>query len=160
MARCKIIKTAPTLFVHMGIFHWVKVRLFCYATEDEEKLHDLIVNVAGTDEVDAEISDGHHGNQMIIFSADLKKDAECRSLFQRLGKDIVNELIANVNERVDDDCTFYLRIDKQAAVLGRYVIAHHGDVISITCKIASHPARKELAVKNMLEFLRSAEALL
>ena len=137
----------------MGVFHWVKIRLFCYATEDEERLHDLIVSVAGTDEADAEISDGHHGNQMIIFSADLKGDAECRELFRRLGKDIVSEIAGNIDGRMDDDCVFYMRLDKQAAVSGRYAIAHHGDVVSITCKIASHPAKKELAVNNMKKFL-------
>lgn len=136
------------------------MRLFCYATENEEKLHDLIVNVSGTDDVDAEISEGHHGNNMIIFSADLKKDAECKKLFERLGKDIVNGLIARIDDRIDDDCTFHMRIDKQAAVLGRYEIAHHGDVISITSKIASHPAKKELAVKSMRSFLENVTASL
>jgi len=137
----------------MGVFHWVKVRLFCYATENEELLHDLISDVAGTDGVDAEMSDGHHGNTMIIFSAEMKSDAECRGLFGRLGKDIVTELIGTVSERTDDDCTFHMRIDKQAAVCGSYVIAHHGDVLSVTCKVASHPARKELAERNMKRFL-------
>jgi len=142
----------------MGVFHWTKVRLFCYATEDGEKLHDLIATVAGTDEADAEMSDGHHGNTMIIFSADLKSDAECRGLFERLGKDIVAELIDTVSDRIDDDCTFHMRIDKQAAVCGRYEIAHHGDVLSITCKVASHPAKKELAEKNMRKFLENVLA--
>jgi RNA binding exosome subunit len=137
----------------MGVFHWVKVRLFCYATEDEERLHALIADIAGDNDIDAEMSDGHHGNSMIIFSADLKGDAECRRLFERLGKDIVSDICANVGGRMDDDCTFYMRLDKQAAVSGRYEIAHHGDVVSITCKVASHPARKEIAEKNMTAFL-------
>jgi len=137
----------------MGTFHWAKIRIFCYATEDEEKVHDIIARIAGTDEADAEISDGHHGNQMIIFSADLKSDAECREMFKRLGKDVVDEITGTLGSRIDDDCTFYMRLDKQAAVSERYEIAHHGDVVSITCKIASHPARKELAVGNMKKFL-------
>jgi len=142
-----------------GVFHWVKVRLFCYATEDEEMLHDVMTELTGTDDIDAEISDGHHGNQMIIFSADLKNDAECRSLFERFGKDIVDRLIDDITERIDDDCTFYLRVDKQAAVSGRYEIAHHGDVISVTCKIVSHPARKDIAERNMRTFLENISRL-
>jgi RNA binding exosome subunit len=138
-----------------GAFHWTKVRLFCYATEDEEKLRDLIVSIAGTDEIDEEVSDGHHGNRMIIFSADLKGDAECGRLFGRLGKDIVTSVIDDIDNRMDDDCTFYMRIDKQSAVSGVYEIAHHGDVVSVTCKVASHPARKEIAAKNMRRFLEN-----
>ena len=32
--------------------------------------------------------------------------------------------------------------------------AHHGDVISITGKVASNPARKEVAMENMTQFLK------
>jgi len=129
--------------------------MFCYATEDEDRLHDLMLRITGADEIDAEISDGHHGNDMIIFSVSLGKDRECGELFKRLGTDVVNEILDKLGDRIDDDCTFYLRLDKQAAVLERYEIAHHGDVLSITCKIVSHPARKEIAEKNMRTFLGS-----
>jgi RNA binding exosome subunit len=136
-----------------GVFHWVKVRLFCYATEDQEKLNDLMVSISGTKDFGAEMSDGHHGNSMIILSAELKNGSECTELFRRLGKDVIGSLLDELDKRIDEDCTFYMRLDKQAAVLERYEIAHHGDVISITCKIASHPARKEIAVNNMKIFL-------
>jgi len=136
-----------------AVFHWVKVRLFCYATEDEEKLRAIMKDVSGTDDLNAEVSDGHHGNSMIIITADLKGNSECAELFKRLGKDVVSDVIDRLEDRIDDDCTFYLRLDKQAAVSGRYEIAHHGDVVSITCKIASHPARKDIAEKNMRAFL-------
>jgi RNA binding exosome subunit len=137
----------------MGTFHWVRVRLFCYATEDEEKLHRLISEISGSDDIDAEISDGHHGNSMIIFSAEVKNEAECRALFGRLGKNIVENIIDNIDGRMDDDCTFYMRLDKQSAVSGIHIAANHGDVVSITCKIASHPARKSIAVNNLRKFL-------
>lgn len=135
------------------VFHWMKVRIFCYATEDQEKLHDLMRRISGKEDFDAEMSDGHHGNSMIILSAELKRDGECRDLFKRLGNDAVTYILTNLSERIDDDCTFHLRLDKQAAVQESYKIAHHGDVVSITCKIASHPARKDIAEANMRNFL-------
>ncbi|MCL2143393.1 MAG: exosome protein [Methanomassiliicoccaceae archaeon] len=136
-----------------AVFHWVKVRLFCYATEDEERLRDVIVSISGTDDISEEISEGHHGNDMIILTADLKGSAECRELFKRLGKDVIDEVLSGLEDRMDDDCTFYLRVDKQAAVSGAYEIAHHGDVVSITCKVAAHPAKKDIALGNMQRFL-------
>jgi RNA binding exosome subunit len=138
-----------------GVFHWVRIKMFCYATEDEEKLHQVMIGISGTEDFDAEMSDGHHGNSMIIFTADLKRDKKCRELFERLGKDVVCHILEELGDRIDEDCTFRLRIDKQAAVSERYETAHHGDVISITCKISSHPARKEIAEKNMRTFLES-----
>ena len=139
-----------------AVFHWVKVRLFCYATEDEEKLHNVMRNISGTDDFHAEMSDGHHGNAMTILTADIKNNNECAGLFKRLGKDVIEGILNALEDRIDEDCTFYLRLDKQAAVSERYEIAHHGDVVSITCKIASHPARKEIAANNMRTFLSDA----
>ena len=136
-----------------AVFHWVRVRLFCYATEDEEKLHAVMRNISGTDDFHAEMSDGHHGNTMTILAADIKGNSECTKLFRRLGKDVIESVLNGLDDRMGEDCTFYLRLDKQAAVSERYEIAHHGDVVSITCKIASHPARKEIAVNNMRTFL-------
>jgi len=136
-----------------NVFHWVKIRMFCYATEDEEKLHGIMRNISGTDDFHAEMSDGHHGNDMVILSAEMKSNSDCKKLFGRLGKDTVSSIIDELGKRIDEDCTFYLRLDKQAAVSERYEIAHHGDVVSITCKIVSHPARKEIAEGNMRRFL-------
>ena len=135
------------------VFHWVKIRLFCYATEDEDKLHEVLKNISGAEEFDSERSDGHHGNSMVILSADIKCDSECKKFFKRLGKDVIIGLLNDLDRMIDDDCTFYLRLDKQAAVSERYETAHHGDIISVTCKVASHPARKDIAEKNMHVFL-------
>ena len=136
-----------------GVFHWVRIMLFCYATEDQERLHEVMTKISGTEDFGAEISDCHHGNQMVILSAELKKDRECRELFGRLGKDVISYLLRDTGDRVDEDCVLHLRIDKQAAVLDGYDIAHHGDVISIAGKIVSHPARKDIAVDNVRRFL-------
>ena len=143
-----------------AVFHWLKVRMFCYATEDEEKLHLVMKNISGTGDFHAEMSDGHHGNAMTILTADLKGNAECRELFVRLGKNVIETILESLEDRIDDDCTFRVRLDKQAAVSEIYETADHGDVVSITCKIASHPARKDIAETNMRTFLDSVRTSL
>ena len=57
------------------------------------------------------------------------------------------------DNRIDEDCVFYMRLDKQKAVTGTYEVAHHGDVIAITGKVQSHPARKEVAERVLTDFL-------
>ena len=54
---------------------------------------------------------------------------------------------------MDDDCVFYVRLDKQKAVCGEYAITHGGDVISITAKIMAHPAKKEVALKVITDYI-------
>lgn len=136
-----------------GTFHWVRVQVFCYATEREDLIQETLSVLLGGAEFEKEYSEGEHGNPIIIMQAEISKEKECAALFSGLGSGVIGALLRSVADRVDDDCVFYMRLDKQRAVKGMYSLAHHGDVISITGKLASHPARKEIAVRNMTAFL-------
>jgi len=111
----------------------------------------------GTDEFTEDVSEGEHGDTMLILEARLTKQREYNALFRKLGSDIREWIKEDVENRVDEDCVFYMRLDKQKAVRGEYEVAHHGDVISITGKIQSHPARKDVAEANIVAFLDSLE---
>ena len=134
-------------------FHWIRVQAFCYATERRELLEETMAELFGTDEFAEERSEGEHGNVMTILEARLSKQREFTALFRKLGKDICDWIIEDIDNRVDDDCMFYIRLDKQKAVQGEYSVAHHGDVFAITGKVQSHPAKKEVAVRTLREFL-------
>lgn len=136
-----------------GTFHWVKIRLFCYSTEDETRLEELMTSINGGNDFQKELTEGHHGNTLVIMESEMTKDRETRPLFAGLGMELVSEIIDDLDNKIDEDCVFHLRLDKQKALGGEYRIAHHGDVISVTAKIVSHPARKENAVANMRSFL-------
>jgi len=140
-----------------GTFHWFRVNVFCYATESEEAIHDAMAELLGTDEFECDIAESEHGNRILIFGAELSKQKEIIPVFLKLGKELRDDLSTHLKERIDEDCVLYLRLDKQELVQGRYTAVHHGDVLSITGKIASHPARKEIAVAKMTEFLNSPE---
>jgi RNA binding exosome subunit len=140
-----------------GTFHWLRVNVFCYATENEELIHEVMSELLGTDEFECDIADSEHGNKIVILGAELSKQKDITPIFARLGKDIAEEIRSRIDEMVDDDCVFYLRLDKQELVQGRYRIAHNGDVLSITGKIVSHPAKKSVAVVKMTEFLNTLQ---
>jgi len=142
-----------------GTFHWLRVKIFCYATEDEELIHDTIAELVGVEEIECDIADSEHGNKILILSCELSKQKEVTPIFQKLGKDLCGQIESSLEDRIDDDCTLYLRLDKQKLVQEKYVLAHHGDVLSITGKIVSHPAKKEIALTKMREFLTSLEFL-
>ena len=138
-------------------FHWVKVKAVCYATEDEDRIHDTMVSLIGSDDeemFDVDISEGLHGNPITVIDANLKHNREFDRLFRNLGNDVLEQVLEGLEDRIDEDDTFYLRIDKQKAVQGTYEISHSGDVISITGKVEAHPARKDVAVKVMRDFIQ------
>ena len=134
-------------------FHWIRVKAICYATEDEDIICDTVSELAGTEELDIDISEGLHNNPLTVVDANLSKNKEYSTLFTNLGEDIVRQILDDLEQRVDDDCVFYMRLDKQKAVCGEYEISHGGDVISITAKIMAHPAKKEVALGIIRDYL-------
>ena len=139
-----------------SVFHWVKVKAVCYATEDEDLIHDTMEQLIGVEDddiFDIDISEGLHGNPITVIDANLTHNKEYERLFRNIGTEPLQTVLDEIEDRVDDDCILYMRLDKQKAVQGVYEISHSGDVISITAKVVSHPARKEIAVKNAKEFI-------
>ncbi len=136
-----------------SVFHWIKVKTICYATEDEDILCDMMSELTGVEELDIDISEGLHNNPLTVIDAHLTKNKEYARLFDNLGEKIIREILEEIENRVDEDCVFYLRLDKQKAVCGSYEITHGGDVISITAKMISHPARQEIAQNVLRDYL-------
>ena len=139
-------------------FHWIRVQTFCYATERKELLEETMENLLGeADEYSEDESVGEHGNVMTILEARLTHQRQYRKLFTDLGPEIRGWILSDLDNRIDDDCVFYIRLDKQKAVQGIYEPAHHGDVIAITGKVQAHPARKEVAARVLSEFLADVD---
>ena len=139
-------------------FHWIRVQTFCYATERKELLEETMENLLGeADEYSEDESVGEHGNVMTILEARLTHQRQYRKHFTDLGPEIRGWILSDLDNRIDEDCVFYIRLDKQKAVQGIYEPAHHGDVIAITGKVQAHPARKEVAARVLSEFLADVD---
>ncbi|MGI5964877.1 MAG: RNA-binding domain-containing protein [Candidatus Methanomethylophilaceae archaeon] len=132
-------------------FHWVRVRVFCLATEDKEKISEALGGLVGTEWTE-DICEGEFGNITVIMDCEIKKKKLIDGMFSRIEKKSIERMLDEAEERLDDDCTFYMRLDKQKAVLGTYETGSGGDVISIVCKVASYPSRKELALENLRNY--------
>ena len=139
-------------------FHWIRVQTFCYATERQDLIEDTLKELLGEIEFEEEISESEHGNTMMILETRVTKQREFTELFSKLSDEVLDFILENIDNRVDEDDMFYIRLDKQKAVQGIYEIAHHGDVISIFGKVQAHPAKKEVAVKVLREFVEGIKA--
>ena len=139
-------------------FHWIRVQTFCYATERQDLIEDTLKELLGEIEFEEEISESEHGNTMMILETRVTKQSEFTELFSKLSDEVLDYILEDIDNRVDEDDMFYIRLDKQKAVQGIYEIAHHGDVISIFGKVQAHPAKKEVAVKVLREFVEGIKA--
>lgn len=149
----KLIAATPSARHMAGAFHWIRIKTICYSTEDWDLLRGVMLRLSGLEEVVAEATEGQHGNPMLILDAELTHSREFSAFFERLGGDVVEELLAGLDDRIGDDCVLYARLAKQEAVQGRCALGRGGDVISVIAKVAAHPARKEVAVEAASEFL-------
>jgi len=140
-------------------FHYVDLRAFCYATEDEKRVADALRTLFPDDdelELDRTETEGFHGDRILVLSIRLERADEMRYVLSKLTDlDDIRTVIDELDDRVDDDCTFFLTLDKQAAFRGEVA---HGDGITLRAKVEAYPAKKGRAVENVRETLEELRA--
>jgi RNA binding exosome subunit len=133
-------------------FHYVDLRAFAYATEDEKRVADALRTfLPEQTELDRVENVGHHGDRIVVLSARIENADGMRHVLDRLsGLDEVDRVIDELDQRVDDNCALFLRVDKQAAFRGEVRL---GPGITVRAKVEAYPAKKEAAVENARETL-------
>ena len=133
-------------------FHYVDLRAFCYVTEDEERVEDALRRFLPEEfELQRAASEGHYGDRILVLSARVENADEIRTVLERVG-DLADEELERIqselDERVNENCSLFLTLDKQAAFGGEVAL---GDGITLRGKVEAYPAKKESAVENARE---------
>ncbi|MFC6767415.1 RNA-binding protein [Natrinema soli] len=144
--------------------HYVDLRTFCYATEDEKRVEEALRTFLPDDgddepfEIERAESEGHYGDRILVLSARVEKADDVRHVLSRLADlESFDELIDELDDRVTENTELFLRLDKQAAFAGDVRL---GQGITFRGKVEAYPAKKEQAVENaedVLERLRERE---
>ena len=133
-------------------FHYVDLRAFSYATEDVKRVEQALRTLLPEDvELDRVENVGHHGDRIVVLSARVERADEMRHVLDRLSElEDLDRVLDELDERVDDNCALFLRLDKQAAFRGEVRL---GPGITVRTKVEAYPAKKEKAVANARETL-------
>jgi Predicted exosome subunit len=133
-------------------FHYVDLRTFSYATEDQKRVEEALRSLLPDDaELDRVENVGHHGDRIVVFSARIDVADGMRHVLDRLSAlDDIDRVIDELDQRVDDNCALFLRLDKQAAFRGEVRL---GSGITVRAKVEAYPAKKATAVENARETL-------
>lgn len=134
------------------------VSALVHATEDEQKvLHSLQTLYPREIKVRRQVLKGHYGNPITSLSFSIKQRRSLRELWSRiiekLKKEDIERLSLIAPERIDDDCHFYLRFDKQLAHAGMLSLAESGDVVHVRFKVSAFPSKREVAIRLVREFI-------
>ena len=135
-------------------FHYIDLRAFCYATEDDKRVEQALRTYLPEDfEVERATSEGHHGDRILVISTRVENADEMRHVLSKVAElPDAEGLVDELDERVDDNCSLFLRLDKQSAYRGE---AELGEGITLRAKVEAYPAQKEAAVENAREALAS-----
>jgi RNA binding exosome subunit len=139
-------------------FHYIDLRTFCYATEDDKRVEDALRTVLPEEvEIQRAESEGHHGDRILVLSVRVENASEMRTVLESLG-DLPGEEFEQVqhelDERVTDNTEFFLTLSKQAAFNGD---VERGDGITFRAKVEAYPAKKEHAMDNVETVLETLE---
>jgi len=131
----------------MAIFHSVSVRAHCHATENVDKVVRAIENVMGFPiRLNKTITSGYYGNEIVILEGRVDKARDVEKFWENI-REVHPQILAEIDDLVDNNCNLYLRFDKQLAYLGELVLRRGGDTIAIRCKVKCYPANREKCVK-------------
>ena len=138
----------------MGLpFHYVDLRAFCYATEDEERVRGALETVLPPEaEIESAVGEGHHGDRITILTARVETAGDVEEIFDRLAASLdFNRLRAELEDRLDQNNALYVGLDKQAAARGAIEL---GDGLTLRAKVEAYPANRENALENAREALQ------
>ena len=132
----------------------VHFRTFVQATESEDKVRQAMTFVLGDAEIKTIRTEGHFGNSILILEGVIQKNREIRDFTARLkGTGIVEELLSNMDDRMDERCILHFRLDKAMALDGKLALATNRNIIDCSLKTGAYPANKENAIKAAREAL-------
>lgn len=129
-------------------FHYLDLRTFCYETEDEQRVRRALDTFLPPDpEIERDESSGHHGDRIVVISTRLELADEVRYVLDRITEATTfEEVLDRLAERVDEDCAFFVRFDKQRAYSGEIAF---GRGIQLRGKVEAYPASRTGAIENL-----------
>ncbi|MGM0398521.1 MAG: RNA-binding protein [Halobacteriota archaeon] len=133
-------------------FHYLDLRTFCYGTESEDRVESALRTLLPEDvPIERMESEGHHGDTIVVLSARVERADEIRDVLDALGEaGVLDEVSAELDDRLDDNNSLFVHLDKQAAAQGELAL---GAGIALRGKVEAYPATRDAALENVREAL-------
>ncbi len=143
--------------------HHVRITTFIQATEDEDKVLEAVGTFIPEEIEDEDVTldvdetTGFFGNPIKVVNVEIKRSKAVRKFLDHFRELLSEEdrryILENLDEKVDEEGTLYVRFNKQKAYLGEPEVDEGGDTIQVRIKVKAFPMRKESVVKAVREWL-------
>ena len=145
-------------------FRGAIISTIAHATEDDQRVLRAIRTLLPKEvEVRPSKLKGHYGNPIVSFETRVEPRRFLRefwlNLVEKLRAGELEKLEKIASERIDEDCYFYLRFDKQLAYDGELALTESGDAIHLKLKVAAYPAKREMAIGLVKQLMKERTKL-
>jgi RNA binding exosome subunit len=139
----------------MKLCHNIIVRVFCHSHEDEKRIEATLRSLFSFDlekekiplhRIKATAADGF--TPIFILQIHLEKDKHIAKFLEQLNKNLTPEnknMLIRQDNRIDDDCNFYMRLDKPKLLEGIYWLTDEGNCFHFRFCVAAFPKKREVA---------------
>jgi RNA binding exosome subunit len=150
----------------MGVkLHSACLRVFSKEGEDFESIKNAFLKFFPFNLEDEKIelkrhtAEGFRDKKIIILEATLTKQRHLKAflntMLNRLTKKQKKLLIRQKESRLDEDCEFFIRFDKDSLLKeGKYLITDSGNCFHLKLSIAAFPAKREIALSVIDEIFK------
>ncbi len=131
----------------------LEARAFSHATEDKSKVLMALRNVVGDAQVVEEDLRGYFGNPIIVLTASCgpeRAEGVLERVLNGLPEPDRKFLLSTLDERLSKDGALHLRLNKQKALMGRFVLSDSDDVIKLTVRFSSGRRGAEEYIRSRL----------
>jgi RNA binding exosome subunit len=130
----------------------IYVEAFVNATEAESRVRQAVANVLGEEpDLDTQTIEGTFGNPILVLRARISRKKEVERMMGRIAmSEWFKESLENLEDRLDEDGVYHLRMDKASAYAGGPKLWSVGESIEVRLKVATYPFSYSAA----LEFMR------
>jgi RNA binding exosome subunit len=131
-----------------GKFAEISVETFVNATEDPDKVKHALTVLFGTEwEISTETVDGSFGNPIVLMRIRLHRKGDVDKVLRRmLGFEFISHSLDRVDDRLDDNMVYHVRLDKASSYLGEPRLWNGGEAIEIRIKVVTYPRSREEAL--------------
>lgn len=143
----------------MRLANNIKVSVFVKTTDDEAAVKKHLLGLVPFDFEEEKLvlqrnkATGFNQREIIILEVDFQKERLTNKFLEFLKSkfnDQQKESILKQENRLDEECNLFIRLDKAKLLSGEYWITDKGDCYHIRISIAAYPKKREKA-KEVVE---------
>ena len=145
----------------------IEARAYSRATELRERVIAAVRNILPQhmrEETPLTVkrTEGQSGDSILVIETAVENKKSCEEVIHYIVDGLSpadrSALVSTLDQRLDDQCTLFLRIDKQASFLGRLELPRGPDVVSIRVHLRDYPrCVREDALKTIQDWLLNVE---